>query len=86
MDIIVGSKIVESFTNIDVQISVFDMILTFVIAIITAYIAFQCNLNINKGQRILITILAFIFSTFYLVYYFIFKLLLGFPCQGKSFF
>lgn len=86
MDIFLGSKIIESFTNINVQISYFDILLTIIISIITAYIAFQCNLNIHTGQRIFITILAFIFSTFYLVYYFVFKLLLGFPCQGKTIF
>jgi len=46
----------------------------------SAYIAYKCNKKETPATRALATILAFFFSGFYLLYYFIYHVLFGQKC------
>ena len=63
-------------------------LVSFIISISTAYLAFVCNKNSNKPRQFLITLFAFLFNGLYLFYFFIFHVLLGYKCGGnlKNFF
>jgi hypothetical protein len=56
-------------------------ILSFVISIATAYLAYQCNKTNGIIIRILVTILAFLFSGVYLIYYLFAHVLFGKGCD-----
>jgi len=62
------------------QIPISWIIIAFVISFGTAYIAYCCNEDQVPATRFLITIVAFFFSGFYLLYYFIVHVLLGYEC------
>jgi hypothetical protein len=58
------------------------IIITFIIAFGTAYIAYSCNEYEVPATRFLITIVSFFFSGFYLIYYFIYHVLMGRECSN----
>lgn len=58
------------------------IVIAFIIAFGTAYIAFTCNENETPATRFLSTIIAFFLSGFYLIYYFIYHVLFGRDCGG----
>jgi hypothetical protein len=60
------------------------IILSLLIGIGTAYLAYSCNLNETPATRLMITLFAFFFSGIYLVYYFIIYILLNKKCNGKD--
>ncbi len=60
------------------------IVLSILIGIGTAYLAYSCNLNETPATRLLITVFAFFFSGIYLVYYFILYILLNKKCNGKD--
>lgn len=60
------------------------IILSILIGIGTAYLAFSCNLNETPATRLTITVFAFFFSGIYLLYYFIIYILLNKKCNGKD--
>ena len=60
------------------------IILSFIIACGTSYIAYQCNSNENPATRFIIAIIAFMFSGVYLVYYFIRYIMLDGKCAGEG--
>ena len=60
------------------------MIVTFLIAFGTAYLAYSCNDKETPATRAMITIFAFFFSGFYLIYYFIIYIILNKKCNGKD--
>jgi hypothetical protein len=60
------------------------IILSVLIGIGTAYLAYSCNYNEIPATRFIITIFAFFFSGIYLVYYFIIYILLNKKCNGKD--
>jgi hypothetical protein len=60
------------------------IVLSILIGIGTAYLAYSCNLNETHATRLLITLFAFFFSGIYLVYYFIIYILLNKKCNGKD--
>ena len=63
---------------------VVGLIVSLLISVITAYIAYQCNLNDKPAIRFLVTLFAFFFSGIYLIYYFIIYVLLGGSCNGNN--
>jgi hypothetical protein len=60
------------------------IVLSILIGIGTAYLAYSCNLNETPATRLIITLFAFFFSGIYLVYYFILYILLNKKCNGKD--
>jgi hypothetical protein len=60
------------------------IVLSLLIAIGTAYLAYSCNLQESGATRLTITVFAFFFSGFYLLYYFIIYILLNKKCNGKD--
>ena len=49
--------------------------------IVAGMLAWRCNKNESKYMRILITVLAAMFSTFYILFYLIYRVLLKHPCK-----
>ena len=72
------------FFDINEKGAVAALIVSFVIACITAYIAYQCNAGENAGVRFIIKLFAFFFSGFYLIYYFIVYIILNAKCSGTK--
>lgn len=70
-----------SFSN---NLSPSMIILSFIIACGTAYLAFQCNSNETPASRFIITICAFLFSGLYLIYYFIRYVIMDGKCVGNG--
>ncbi len=60
------------------------IILSILIGIGTAYLAYSCNYSETHATRFIVTIFAFFFSGIYLVYYFIIYILLNKKCNGKD--
>ncbi len=60
------------------------IILSILIGIGTAYLAYSCNYNETPATRFIVTLFAFFFSGIYLVYYFIIYILLNKKCNGKD--
>ena len=52
-----------------------------VMVIAAGYLAWTCNLGETPLMRIVYTLLAIIFSGLYLVYYVVYRILLGNPCR-----
>ncbi len=75
----------KNFTEGDIhKIPTSWIILSILIGIGTAYLAYSCNYNETPATRFIITIFAFFFSGIYLVYYFIIYILLSKNCNGKD--
>lgn len=55
-----------------------------IIFIAAIYLAWGCNAGESTIMRIVYTILASIFSVIYLIYYFIYRVLMGNKCVGPS--
>lgn len=60
------------------------IVLSILIGIGTAYLAYSCNYNETPATRFIVTIFAFFFSGIYLIYYFIIYILLNKKCNGKD--
>ena len=60
------------------------IVLSILIGIGTAYLAYSCNYNETPATRFIVTIFAFFFSGIYLMYYFIIYILLNKKCNGKD--
>lgn len=60
------------------------MIVTFLIAFGTAYLAYTCNDKETPATRCLVTLFAFFFSGIYLIYYFIIYIFLNKKCNGRD--
>ena len=52
-------------------------ILTIVVAV---YLAFECNVNSNFGAKVLLPVFAFFYPIVYLIWYFIYRKMLGNSC------
>lgn len=59
------------------------LLVSLIISISTAYLAFICNKNSNKPRQFLITLFAFFFNGLYLIYFFIVNVLMGYNCNGN---
>lgn len=57
-------------------------LIVLIVAVAAAYLAYECNAHESAGTRIAITILAFLFSNIYIIYYFIRYVLVGDMCKG----
>jgi hypothetical protein len=60
------------------------IIMALVISFGTAYIAYSCNEYEQPATRALSTIIAFFFSVFYLIYYFIVHVLFDRKCSSRG--
>jgi hypothetical protein len=58
------------------------IIIVLVISFMTAYIAYECNLGESPASRFIVTLFAFLFAGIYLIFYFIYHVLLDYPCGG----
>lgn len=65
------------------KIPVSWIIMVLIISFGSAYIAFCCNEYEQPSTRALSTIVAFFFSGFYLIYYFIFHVLFDRKCGSR---
>jgi cytochrome b subunit of formate dehydrogenase len=55
-----------------------------ILLIAAGYLAWNCNAGESTAMRILYTVLALIFSGFYLIYYLIYHVLMGRACVGGN--
>lgn len=61
------------------------IIAVLIVAFGAAYLAYECSSAENPATRAIYTIFAFFFSGFYLIYYFIVHVLLGYQCfDGRN--
>lgn len=67
----------DYFTNI----TPIGTLLSFIISIATAYLAYQCNKHNGIIVKILSTLLAFFFSGVYLIYYLFAHVIFGKGCE-----
>ena len=72
------------FFDFNDQGAVAALVVSLVIAFITAYIAFQCNSYANAGVRFITTLFAFFFSGIYLIYFFIVYIIFDDTCNGTK--
>jgi hypothetical protein len=74
----------EGFENDGQQtdVPVSWIIIVLIISFLTAYIAYECNLGESPASRFLVTLFAFLFAGVYLIFYFIYHVLLDYPCGG----
>jgi len=86
-------KYIEFYSNKEIKEGLVDnmvpspipmswIVITLIIGFGTAYIAYYCNENETPATRALSTIIAFFFSGFYLIYYFIWHVLFDKPCKS----
>ncbi len=68
----------------DMNIPTSWIIIALIISFGTAYIAFSCNEFEKPATRALSTIIAFFFSGFYLIYYFIVHVLFDRKCSSRG--
>lgn len=66
----------EHFDMTDLNDPVTNLIIL-AIGVAAAYLAYEANAGEPMGMRILITVVAFLFSNIYIIYYFIRYVLLG---------
>lgn len=81
-----NKKLTESFSvnNNDETVPTSWIIMALVIGFGTAYIAYSCNEYEKPATRALSTIIAFFFSGFYLIYYFIVHVLFDRKCGSRT--
>ena len=72
------------YINMNDKGFVAGMLISFIISVITAVIAYQCNSKAKPGVKFLITLFAFFFSGFYLIYYFIVYVIFDSQCNGNN--
>ena len=60
------------------------IIMAIIISIGSAYIAYACNEYETPATRALSTLIAFFFSGFYLIYYFIFHVIFDRKCSSRG--
>jgi uncharacterized protein YybS (DUF2232 family) len=60
------------------------IIMALVISFSTSYIAYSCNQFEKPATRALSTLIAFFFSVFYLIYYFIVHVLFDRKCSSRG--
>ena len=74
----------SSNSSIYMNIPTSWIIMALIISFGTAYIAFACNQFEKPATRALSTIIAFFFSGFYLIYYFIVHVLFDRKCSSRG--
>jgi uncharacterized membrane protein YozB (DUF420 family) len=53
---------------------------TVIFMLLAGYLCWKCNAKEDGFLRVVYTILAVLFNTFYLIYYFIYRYMMGNPC------
>jgi hypothetical protein len=71
-------NILETFKN-EPQFDIY-FLMTLIVSLLIAYLAYCCNENLGKPSQIFFTILAFIFSGIYFIFYLIYHVIMGVPC------
>ena len=75
----------NDYTSINLNTSNYIALLVgFIISLLAAYLAFNCNIKENAATRWVVTVFAFLFPLIYSVYYFIAHVLLGYKCYPKK--
>jgi uncharacterized membrane protein len=74
----------SDFLQNTTKIPISWIISAIIISFATAYIAYSCNEYEKPATRALSTIIAFFFSGFYLIYYFIFHVLFDRKCSSRG--
>lgn len=90
---------IEKFSNKETELEINNDILSYylnkvetswivaalIIALGAAYLAYECSAAESPATRAIYTIFAFFFSGFYLIYYLIVHVVLGYQCfDGKN--
>jgi hypothetical protein len=65
---VAGKKLSEGF-SVNSMIGTPGMVASVLVSIFSAYLCWNNNPNVNTVQRVIYTVLAFLFSGIYLVYY-----------------
>jgi len=71
-------------TNNQLNIPITWIIIALLISFGSAYLAFSCNQYEKPATRALSTIIAFFFSGFYLIYYFIVHVMFDRKCSSRG--
>ena len=56
------------------------LVLRITLSIITMYLSFDCNKNVNVFFKILNAIIAFLFAEIYIIYYAFYRVFMGNKC------
>ena len=77
--------LIEKFTNNDNDDKSYTttIVVSLILALGTAYLAYICNKGNNKPRQFLITLFAFLFNGLYLLYFFVVHVLMGYKCDGN---
>jgi magnesium-transporting ATPase (P-type) len=95
LELFTAFKLIESSSNNNIKEGLNEdsqknkvpmswIIMAILISLGTAYIAYSCNEYENPATRALSTIIAFLFSGFYLIYYFIVHVLFDRKCSSRG--
>jgi len=93
LELFTAFQILEHYSNINeglsddyfkTKIPTSWIVFAILIALITSYIAYSCNQYESPATRSLVTLIAFFFSGFYLIYYFIVHVLFDRPCSSRT--
>ena len=93
LELFTAFQILEKYSNINegliddhfiTKIPTSWIVFALLISFATAYIAYKCNYYETDATRALVTLIAFFFSGFYLIYYFIVHVLFDIPCRSKT--
>ena len=77
----------EGMTNDELldSMGVVGLIISLCISLATSYLAYECNRGSNPGIRWLVTVVAFLFSGLYLIYYLFVHVVFGDQCKTRKF-
>ena len=80
-------EVKENFTS-DVMVTetipLSWIIIALLISACAGYLCFECNRMEKPATRAIYTIVAFLFSGFYILYYFVVRVLLNYPCPSRG--
>jgi len=76
----------EGMTNDELldSMGMIGLIISIMISLATAYLAYECNRGSNAGVRWLVTLVAFLFSGLYLIYYLFAHVVFGDQCKTRK--
>lgn len=99
IELMTAFRAIETFSNKKTEFDLNEDILTYylnnidptwIIAVLliafgSAYLAYECNIHEKPATRAIYSIFAFFFSGFYLIYYLIVHVILGYQCfDGRN--
>ena len=76
----------DSVENMDIMggVTIVGTVIAILISLATAYLASVCNKHSNIVVRMVVTVLAFVFSGMYLLYYLLVHVIFGEQCEGRK--